>query len=305
MKYHKIVLAGGNGYLGTVLARYYKPLADEIIILSRKPMPDDGIIKTVVWDGKTPDAWIRHIEHADLLVNLCGKNVNCRYTPKNKKEILDSRIIPTQLLGEAINKLTNPPKLWINIVSATIYRHAEDRPQDEHNGELGEGFSVNVCRKWEETFFEASTPETRKVALRVSLVLGKSDGVFPRLRNLVRYGLGGKQGNGKQHVAWVHELDVARITEWVLQHPDHKGIYNCTAPMPVTNKVMMQSLRQSCGARFGLPAPKWLLEIGALLIGTETELVLKSRWVMPQRLINEGYQFKFPLITDAVNDCLS
>lgn len=304
MKYHKIVLAGGNGYLGTVLAEHYKNIADEVIILSRHFKPANGDIKTLIWDGKNESDWVTELEDTDLLVNLCGKNVNCRYTQKNKQEILTSRIDPTTLLGNVILKLQYPPKLWINIVSATIYRHAEDRPQDELNGEIGYGFSVDICRAWENAFFKVTTPHTRKVALRMGIVFGKDDSVFPRLLNLVKLGLGGQQGNGQQYVSWIHENDAASITEWLLAHSEISGIINATAPNPVKNTEQMQLIRSIYGKRFGFPAPKWLLTIGALLIGTETELILKSRWVLPARLIEAGYKFKFPDIKEAVKACI-
>jgi uncharacterized protein (TIGR01777 family) len=232
MKYNKIVLAGGNGYLGTVLARYYQPLANKVIILSRHPKEADANIKTLVWDGKTEGDWINELEDADLLVTLCGKNVNCRYNAKNRREILDSRTDPTRLLGQVVAKLKNPPKLWINSASATIYRHAEDRPQDEITGEIGEGFSVNICTAWEKLFFSFDTPGTRRVALRMGIVFGKRDGVFPRLLNLVKIGFGGKQGNGRQMVSWIHEQDVAAITEWLLDHPEMEGVINAVSPKP-------------------------------------------------------------------------
>lgn len=304
MKYNKIVLAGGNGYLGTVLADYYKPIADEIIILSRHAKPAENNIKTVVWDGRNEADWATELENADLLVNLCGKNVNCRYTAKNKREILNSRIDPTNLLNDVALKLQHPPKLWINITSATIYRHAEDRPQDELNGELGFGFSVDICRAWENAFFKVNTPHTRKVALRMGIVFGKSDGVFPRLLNLVKMGLGGQQGNGQQYVSWIHEDDVAGITQWLLEHHELSGIINATAPNPVKNAEQMRLIREIYAKHFSLPAPRWLLAIGALIIGTEPELILKSRWVLPSRLLEDGYMFKFPGMREAIADCI-
>jgi len=300
MKYGKIILAGGNGYLGTVLAKHFSRLASEVIILSRKPQAAAGNIKTLLWDGQTMGDWATGLQGADLLVNLCGKNVNCRYTPKNRKEIISSRLIPTRLLGKVIKSLENPPKLWINITSATIYRHAEDRPQDELTGEIGDGFSIEVCKAWESSFFENETPKTRKVALRMGIVLGLKDGAFPRLLNLVKLGMGGKQGNGEQYVSWVHELDAAGSIEWLLNHNEIEGIINCTAPEPIKNKVFMRSIRKAYGIGFGLPAPAWLLAIGAKIIGTETELILKSRWVKPRRLLNNGFEFKYAKIDDAV-----
>lgn len=305
MQYHKIVLAGGNGYLGRVLANYYRDLAEEVIILSRKPAAAQGNIITLVWDGKTTGEWTNALEGADLLINLCGKNVNCRYTPQNKQEIISSRVVPTALLGKVIAGLNHPPELWINVTSATIYRHAEDHAQDEATGQIGYGFSIDVCKQWEQTFFDAQTPGTRKVALRMGIVLGHSDGVFPRLLNLVKLGMGGKQGNGRQYVAWVHEYDVARITEWLLQQPDAEGVYNCTAPQAVQNHELMHIIRRSYGIPVGLPAPQWLLEIGAMVIGTETELILKSRWVAPKRLLDGGFEFQYAHAEYAVHDILS
>ncbi|RYU90518.1 TIGR01777 family protein [Mucilaginibacter terrigena] len=305
MKYSKIILAGGNGQIGKALAGYYKGIADEIIILSRKPAPAKGNIKTLVWDGRTPGDWAKELEGADLLVNLCGKNVNCRYTKENREDIIRSRVEPTKLLGKVIDGLINPPKLWINAASATIYRHAEDRPQDEETGEIGYGFSIEVCKQWEQTFFETETPNTRKVALRTSIVLGRNDGALPRLINLVKTGMGGRQGDGQQYISWVHEQDVVNCTEWLLQHPEVNGVLNCTAPHPLKNTEFMKELRNACGVPFGLPAPAWLLEMGAALIGTETELILKSRWVLPKRLLDAGFEFQFKKAGHAIKDILS
>lgn len=305
MKYNKIVLAGGSGYLGRVLAEYYKPFSKEIIILSRSNAGANENVKTILWDAKTSGAWEMNLEGADLLINLCGKNVNCRYTAKNRAEIINSRVIPTRLLGVAIEKLEVPPKLWINITSATIYRHAQDRAQDEESGEIGYGFSIDVCRKWEDSFFNINTPQTRKVALRMGIVLGSQDGVFPRLLNLVKLGLGGKQGDGQQYVSWVHEQDAAKCTEWLMQNQDIDGVINCTAPEPIKNTVLMSCLRNLYGVPFGLTSPAWLLEIGAVMIGTETELILKSRWVVPKRLLQNQYKFIFPKLDNAVRDILS
>lgn len=305
MKYRKIILAGGNGYLGNVLVGYYRNIAEEIIILSRKDIPGNGNVRTIVWNGIDEGELASELEGAELLINLCGKNVNCRYTEKNKTEIIASRVNPTLLLGKAIAKLQNPPELWINITSATIYRHAEDRPQDEATGEVGYGFSIDVCRKWEETFFETITPDTRKIALRMGIVLGRSDGAFPRLLNLVKFGLGGQQGDGQQYVSWVHEQDAAKCTEWLMQKKEMSGVVNCTAPEPVKNAEFMKLIRNAYGMPLGLPSPAWLLEMGAVVIGTETELILKSRWVFPSRLVNAGYSFIFPKAEHAIKDIIA
>lgn len=305
MTYQKIILAGGNGYLGSLLAKHFANSTKEVIILARKAAPQNGNVRTVVWDGKTAGNWFSELENAELIVNLCGKNVNCRYTPKNQEEIINSRIIPTRLLAKAIGNLSNPPKLWINITSSTIYRHAEDRAQDEYTGEIGYGFSIDVCKAWEGSFFETELSQTRKVALRMGIVLGRSDGAFPRLLNLVKFGLGGRQGDGRQYVNWVHEQDAIRTIEWLLNHEEINGIVNCTAPHAVTNEELMHTIRKAYGIPFGLPTPAWLLAIGAKIIGTETELILKSRWVKPAILLDNGFEFQYAKIDQAVHDILS
>ena len=303
--YRKIILAGGSGYLGKVLANYYREKATAIIVLSRSRREDRENIRFVHWDGTNKGPWVQELEGADLLVNLTGKNVNCRYTEKNRREILRSRIDPTKLLGEAIAGLSKPPACWIQFASATIYRHAEDHFQDEERGETGTGFSVDVCRAWENNFWNCNTPQTKKVLLRVGIVLGRSDGVLPRLKNLVKLGMGGPQGNGRQYISWIHEQDLARITEWVLENGKDGDFYNATAPEAIQNSALMKLLRQAYGVPFGLPAPQWLLEAGAVLIGTETELILKSRWVYPGRLLKKGFQFSFAKAEQAVHEIRS
>ncbi|KQN34674.1 NAD-dependent epimerase [Pedobacter sp. Leaf41] len=305
MIYNKIVLAGGNGYLGGLLAKHFSGLASEVIILSRKEKAQNGNVRTILWDGKTEGIWTEAIDSADLLVNLCGKNVNCRYTKQNQQEIVDSRVIPTRLLTTVIQTLLNPPKLWINITSATIYRHAEDRPQDEYTGEIGYGFSIDVCKAWESCFFETETPATRKIALRMGIVFGRSDGAFPRLLNLVKFGLGGKQGDGNQFVNWVHEQDAIHSIQWLLENEAISGVVNCTSPAAVTNNTLMKTIRKTYGIPFGLSTPAWLLSIGAAIIGTETELILKSRWVKPAVLLENGFEFQYAKIEDAVHDIVS
>jgi uncharacterized protein (TIGR01777 family) len=290
----KIVFAGGSGYLGHVLSDYFKDRSKEIIILSRRNYASSGNIHYDIWDGKTAGAWTRHLENADLLINLSGKNVNCRYTKKNREEIIRSRLEPTSLLGQAIAGLKAPPKTWINFASATIYRNAEDHYQDEDKGEIGTGFSVDVCKVWEKSFWEAKTPQTKKILLRVGIVFGKSDGMIPRVKSLAKYGLGGHQGNGRQYISWIHEHDLARITEWLYQQGNDGEIYNCTSPVAIQNKDFMKLVRQMIGVPVGLPAPQWLLELGAIFIGTETELILKSRWVYPRHLLDKGFLLQFP-----------
>ncbi|TCZ69312.1 TIGR01777 family oxidoreductase [Flaviaesturariibacter aridisoli] len=300
--FQKIVMAGGTGFLGNVLAQHFRYSCRELVVLTRKPQAPARNIRYVAWDGATTGAWAQELEGADALVNLCGKPVDCRYNAANRAEILRSRIEPTRALGTAVSACNRPPALWINGTSATIYRHAEDRPQTERDGACGSGFSVDVCQAWEAAFFETETPGTRKVALRTSFVLGRREGAFPRFRSLVLGGLGGRQGSGKQMVSWIHEQDFARIVQWLLEHPELKGAINATAPVPVPNRVLMQTIRSACGIPLGLPAPAWLLRIAARLMGTEAELLLKSRWVVPERLQESGFRFYFETLPYAVND---
>lgn len=303
--FNKIVLAGGTGYLGQVLCDYYKDKANEIVVLSRGKHSIQKNIHFEIWDGKSKGSWTKHLEDCDLLINLCGKNVNCRYTKRNREEIFRSRLEPTALLGTVIAGLKNPPKVWINLASATIYRYAEDRYQDEETGDIGNGFSVEVCKAWEKTFFESPTPHTKKIALRTGMVMGRSDGVIPRLKNLVCLGMGGKQGDGLQYISWIHEHDFARVTEWVYNNGRDLEVYNCTSPDAIQNRDFMSMFRKAIGVLLGLSTPQWLLQIGAFIIGTEIELILKSRWVYPKLLIDKGFQFQFAKPDHAIHDILS
>jgi uncharacterized protein (TIGR01777 family) len=254
----------------------------------------------VLWPDKA--AIIKALEGADLVLNLAGKSVDCRYNEKSKRAILYSRIETTRLIGEAITACKQPPGLWINSSTATIYRHAEDRPMTEDGGEIGKGFSVDVAKAWEKTFFDFSLPFTRQVALRMAIVLGKEGGVMKPLKRLVKLGLGGKQGKGTQMFSWVHIEDVFRIILLAMEHKQMEGVVNCSSPNPVTNNVLMDSLRNALHVQIGLPAPEWLLKIGAVLIRTETELILKSRWVVPERLLGAGFRFSYPTLTSALKE---
>ena len=301
---NRIILAGGSGYLGMVLADYYKNKVKEVIILTRGKNEMRDNILWIHWDGQHISNWVEWMEGADLLINLTGKNVNCRYTDENKNEIISSRVNATNVLGEALMKLKKPPKVWIQCVSSTIYRDSRDKDMDEFSGEIGEGFSVDVCERWEEAFDKHEIPEVRKVALRISFVLGRNGGAFPTLQTLARLGLGGKQGDGQQYVSWIHEKDFARIVEWVYRNEKIVGVYNCTAPNPVTNKVMTSELRKAAGIPIGLPSPECLLKVGAFFIGTEPELALKSRKVVPAKLVNEGFQFEYNHLELAIADLM-
>lgn len=314
MNNRKIVIAGGSGFIGRCIAKYFSS-TNEIVILTRKVKGRnnafDGLdlagypnIRLVYWNGKDIGEWAKELDGADIIINLAGKSVNCRYNAKNKQEIFDSRTNATAVIGEAIRRSVAPPKLWINAASATIYRHATDRPQNEFNGEYQDDFSVQVCKRWESSFFAERTPFTRKVALRMAITLGPGGVMIPYLR-LCKFGLGGKQGNGRQMYSWVHIEDVCRVITWMWEHPGEEGVFNVSSPNPVTNEVFMQTVRKATGHLFGLPAYEWMLHIGAAVLGTETELLLKSRWVLPAKLLQKGFQFKYPVLEDAIGNIVS
>jgi uncharacterized protein (TIGR01777 family) len=298
----KIVIAGGSGYLGGQLADWLTAGGWQVTVLSRRTNRDSGGIRYAVWDGDTVGEWAREIDGADALINLAGRSVNCRYNEANRREIYDSRLKSTRALGEAIAGAKRPPLVWLNASSATIFRHAEDRPMDEATGEIGHGFSVDVCQRWEAEFEHADTPHTRKVALRSAMVFGPGrGGVFEAFHTLARRGLGGTLGTGRQYVSWIHVRDFCRAVDWLRKH-DLSGPVNLASPNPLPNREFMRILREEVGVRFGLPSTRWMLEFGALMLGTETELLLKSRRVIPGRLLESGFTFDFPEWRGAVRD---
>lgn len=290
----KVVLAGGTGFVGQDFAQRFKKLGYEVLIIARQP-------GHIVWEDS--DGIRQALEGAEMLINLAGKSVNCRYTNENRRIILESRTSTTRILGESILECDLPPELWINSSTATIYRHAEDRPMTEKEGEIGSGFSVEVAKSWEQAFFEFSLPSTRQIALRIAIVLGKG-GVMEPLTNLVRFGLGGSQGPGTQQFSWIHIEDLFRMVLYLQQHPELEGVFNASSPHPVTNRQLMESLRRHMGVRIGLPSPRWMLEVGARFIRTETELVLKSRWVIPERIEQEGFTFIYDTLDTALDEIL-
>jgi len=309
----KIVIAGGSGYIGQAMAARWSA-GNDIIVLTRNAgnkadntyghRHNAARLRYVHWDAQHPGAWQQELEGCDVLINLAGRSVNCRYNEARKKEILESRVAATRVLGEALQLLKQSPALWVNGASATIYRHADDHPQDEFTGEMENDFSVQVCKAWEQAFAAAVVPHTRKAALRMAIVLGKGGALVPYMR-LVKMGLGGRHGCGRQMFSWVHETDLCRMVEWLYDHPEQEGVYNAAAPGPVSNAVLMQLLRRSLHRPFGLPAPEWLLQLGAGIIGTETELLLKSRWVVPARLLQAGFEFEYPALEDALRQIIS
>lgn len=300
-----IVIAGGTGYLGKCLTSYFQEKGYKLIILSRQKSFDGGHVKFLKWDAKNLGPWTEALENADALINLAGKSVDCRYIQKNKKLIYDSRLNATEVLGKAITALKQPPKVWINASSATIYQQSTDKEMDEQTGEIGSGFSVDVCKKWEESFNKFALPRTRKVILRTAIVLGNTGGALQPLKRLVKMGLGGKQGNGQQYFSWLHENDFNRIVEYCILNDQIKGVYNAAAPHPVMNITLMSLLRKAYKMPIGIPTPKLLLEIGALIIRTETELVLKSRFVVPTKFLDTGFLFKFENLEEALSEITS
>jgi uncharacterized protein (TIGR01777 family) len=297
----KLVIAGGNGFLGGVLARHFKKSFDEIVILTCHQKASHENIRYASWDAKTLNHWTDELNLADVLINLTGKNVNCRYTEANKTEILNSRLESTHILGEAIRNTENPPKLWIQAASSTIYNHAF-QPNDENSNNIGDDFSMTVCKEWERTFWEEFCPQTKKVLMRVAIVLGQEGGAWPTLKRLTKVGLGGKQGNGNQKISWIHEHDFARAVEWLIAKGRCNGVYNVCSPAVVTNEQFMTVARKQVGNPIGIPAPEWLLTLGATIIGTETELVLKSRYVSPKNLLTEGFHFEYVDLENAISN---
>lgn len=306
----RIVIPGGSGQVGTILAKHFHARGDTVTVLSRAPQPAPW--KALAWDARNSGPWVNELEGADVCINLAGRSVNCRYNAANRREIYESRITPTQLLNQVVQELKNPPHVWMNASTATIYRHALDRPMNEATGEMGGNeqgvpaswkFSIKVGKDWEDAFFAGSTPHTRKIALRSAVVMNADHGgIFDVLSKLVRRGLGGAVGSGEQFVSWVHEADFVRMIDWLISHEDFNGVVNLSSPNPLPNRDFMRVLREAWGTRVGLPAPGWLLEVGTFLLQTESELVLKSRRVIPGRLLDAGFQFQFPDWPEAARD---
>src|SRR5215813_477715 len=298
----RIVIPGGRGQVGTLLSRHFHAQGQKVAVLARKAAPAPW--RLVSWDGESLGDWMSELENSDVVINLAGRSVNCRYTAANRNAIMNSRTVTTRLLGRAISQLAHPPRLWMNASTATIYRHVYDRVMDERTGEVGGNeldapakwkFSIDVAIGWEAAFFEAQTPDVRKVALRSAMIMSPDrGGIFDTLLRLVRFGLGGTAGSGKQFISWIHEADFVSALEFLIAHNEFEGSVNISAPSPLPNRDFMKTLRQAWGTRIGLPAANWMLEIGSIFLRTETELVLKSRRVVPGRLLEAGFQFQFP-----------
>jgi len=300
----RIVITAANGFLGKHLVDHFAK-THEVIALVRNPLPDKENVQYVLWDGKTLGDWAQYLDGAEALINLAGKSVDCRYHEENKRSILQSRLESTQVLGEAIRACKNKPITWINSASATIYAHSLEKANSESKHVIGSGFSVDVCQQWEKAFFDFTFSSVRQVALRTTIVLGKDGGAFPVMKKLVKFFLGGKQGKGNQMISWIHIDDFCRAVEHVLNMTEIEGVVNIGSPNPMRNKAFMQKLRTACNRPFGLPVPKALLEFGARIIKTETELILKSRFIEPEKLKQTGFGYEYPSVESAMRNLVA
>jgi uncharacterized protein (TIGR01777 family) len=306
----KVVIPGGSGQVGTVLARALHHQGHDVVVLSRRPQPQPW--RVAGWDGVSLGDWAQELNGCDAVINLTGRSVNCRYNAANRKEILESRVLSTQVVGHAIALAARPPRVWLQASTATIYAHRFDAPNDEASGLVGGAepsapstwrFSIDVARAWEAAFDEAVVPSTRKVALRSAITLSPDPGgAFDTLLGLVRLGLGGTAGDGRQFVSWIHDEDFVAAVSWLIARDDVDGIVNVASPNPLPNAEFMRVLRHAAGQPFGLPATRLMLETGAVFMRTETELILKSRRVVPGRLLDLGFGFKYPVWREAARD---
>lgn len=306
----RIVIPGGSGQVGTLLARAFHADGHDVCVLSRRP--ENRPWSTVGWNGETLGDWTKVIDGADVIINLAGRSVNCRYDAANRHEIMRSRVNSTRAIGAAIAGAWHPPRVWLQASTATIYAHRYDAANDEATGLIGGAekdapdtwrFSIEVARAWEDAARGIPTPRTRLVLMRSAMTMSPDrGGIFDTLRGLTRRGFGGQAGDGRQFISWIHEADFIRAIHWLIERESFTGAVNLAAPAPLPNVEFMRILRDACGMPVGLPASEWMLEIGARVLGTETELILKSRRVVPRRLLDSGFKFRFPEWNEAARD---
>jgi uncharacterized protein (TIGR01777 family) len=305
----KIVIPGGSGQVGQILCQAFTARGHEVVVLSRKDAAD---ARVVAWDGRTLGPWAGEIDGAEVVVNLAGRSVSCRYTRANLDAMMSSRVDSTRVVGLAIERASRPPRVWLQMSTATIYAHRFDAPNDEATGRLGGAepdvpaywkLSIDIAEAWERAQREAKTPRTRQVALRSAMVMSPDrHGIFDVLRGLTRLGLGGAIAGGRQFISWIHDRDFVRAVELLIDRNDIAGPVNLAAPAPIPQRAFMAALRSALGTRLGLPATKWMIEIGAFFLRTDSELLLKSRRVIPGRLLEAGFSFDFPEWPAAARD---
>jgi uncharacterized protein (TIGR01777 family) len=309
----KIVLPGGSGHIGHALVRALAAEGHECVVLSRQPAAVSAPARGVAWDGRTLGAWAAEIDGADVVINLAGRSVDCRYSEKHLAEMMNSRVDSTRVVGAAIAAAARPPRVWLQAGTATVYGHRYDAANDEVNGLIGDPpgvpalwkRSVDIGLAWEGALAAAPTPRTRKVALRTSLVMGPApDSVFAVLAKLARRGTG-RQGDGRQYVSWIHEDDFVAVVRFLIARDDLSGAVNVCSPNPLPNHELMAAIHDAVGMPLSLPVPAWALEIGAFFLRTETELILKSRRVVPRRLLEAGFVFRHPLWPEAARDLVA
>lgn len=304
----KIIIPGGSGQIGTILSRAFHAEGHEVVVLSRNPA--EAPWRTVYWDGHSLGDWVAELDGADAVVNLAGRNVNCRYTGRNRRLIMDSRVESTRVVGQAIAHASRWPHLWLQASTATIYAHRYDAANDEDTGIIGGHerdapakwrFSIDVARAWERACTDMATPQTRKVLMRSAMVMSPDrGGIFDVLLWLVRFGLGGRVGDGRQYVSWIHDEDFVRAVLWLIDRKDMDGVVNLAAPNPIPYADFMQTLRSAWGVPVGLSTARWMVKVGTFVLRTEAELVLKSRRVVPARLLESGFDFRYPAWQQAV-----
>ena len=309
----KIILAGGSGQIGSILSRAFCKDGHEVVILSRNPK--DGTCRSVYWDGNNQGRWTQELEGAGVVVNLAGRCVNCRYDSENRRKIMASRVNATRAIGTALQNAENPTQLWLQAGTSTIYANRYDAPNDELTGIIGGNekdipatwtFSTDVAKAWEQACNDFHLPKTRKIIMRASMTMSPDHGgVFHVLSSLVRAGLGGRAGDGKQYVSWIHQQDFVNAIYHLIERRDLEGVFNFTAPEPLPNRQFMRILRKAWGVSVGVPASRWMLEVGAIFMRTESELVLKSRRVAPTRLLESGFEFTFPNWGGAAEDLVA
>lgn len=308
----KVVIPGGTGHLGRVLSRALVEQGHETVVLTRREARPEPGVRHVLWDGRGPGPWTAEVDGSDVVLNLAGRSVNCRYTPANLREMRNSRVDSARVVGGAIARAARPPRVWLQMSTATIYAHRFDAPNDEITGVLGGdepdvpaywSYSVDIAKAWEREQREAETPGTRKVALRTAMVMSpEPGGALAMLLRLTRLGLGGPVAGGGQYMSWIHEDDLVRAIGFLVEREEISGPVNLAAPQPLPYRDFVRALRAAAGMPVGLPATKWMAEIGAFVLRSDTELLLKSRRVIPGRLTEAGFSFGYPEWPAAAED---